>query len=175
MCIAQNEVNACQTSMFVKRCDYKPSRSRAKKRVLTSHMKSAGLKYTLTERQIIEILVKMLKANFFCGFCLFGLLLAVKIEHSVPFFKTTYGNVFLLPAVAKQNSVAYTRPGRVSKIWCSSICSRNDDCHYFHMTSDSCIVIGYNWLEGDESDLVLQANVVVYAKELRYANVPGKQ
>ena len=103
--------------------------------------------------------------SLFTGFCLIGLLLAVKIEHSAPFFKTTFGNVFL-PDAAKQNSVAYTRPGRVSKIWCSSICSRNDNCHYFHMTSDSCIVIGYHWLEGDESDLVLQANDVIYAKDV---------
>ena len=117
--------------------------------------------------------IKMWIASLFSGFCLIGLLMSVKLEYSAPFFKTKFGDVFLLP-VANQHSVAHTKPGRVSKIWCSSICSRNDDCHYFHMTSDSCVVIGYHWLEGIESDLVLQTSDVIYAKDLGYKNISGK-
>ena len=114
-------------------------------------------------------------ASLFSGFSLIGLLLAVKLEYSAPFFKTTFGKIseWRLPT-AMNRSVAHTKPGHVSKIWCSSICSRNDDCHYFHMTSDSCVVIGYHWLEGIESDLVLQTSDVIYAKDLGYKNISGK-
>ena len=110
--------------------------------------------------------------RFVSGSCfigLIGILLAVKIEHSNTFFKTTFGKVFL-PSSAKQNSVAYTNTGSVPRLWCAGICSRNGDCHYFYWSDDNCVVIGYHWLEGGVSNLVLQASDVIYAKE---SNIPG--
>ena len=98
-------------------------------------------------------------------YLLSSLAAAVKVECTSEYSRTTFDQLYLSPVV-KQNAVGYTSSGRVSKLRCALICSRNDGCYYYHVTSDSCIIIGYSWLEGEQSDLVLQANDVIYAKDI---------